>query len=286
MKEQTEKIDLNSGNFLKGGSMASVMAVMASGKDVLQLPIARPGSFHQCGASRRIQGHWMRISWSRHRGHTGGAPNAPVVALCDVVDLPSTNRSLGTRCQAVCQLDLLADENVEAVVIPSSHQHKEIVQDALKAGKHVYCGRHDQHHRRCKAVAVAAHQHPKQYFQAGLSSAAIRSVISSWIMFARSLGTDGFSRSQWHKKTSWKRAAPTPSAKKSTETRQKPFYRIDRRNRYPSTDAKSWFLGKRPQAITGIGSTVLWKDGRSEPDTVQINLEYGGGIHGIRHHLV
>ena len=36
MKEQTEKVDLNRRNFLKGGSMASVMAVMASGKDVLQ----------------------------------------------------------------------------------------------------------------------------------------------------------------------------------------------------------------------------------------------------------
>ena len=287
MKEQTEKVDLNRRNFLKGGSMASVMAVMASGKDVLQ---PSPSLAQAASTNAGPPVKFGVIGCGYHGRDIVGTlavlPNAPVVALCDHYGafLRRTGRSAPDAKQYANYKDLLADENVEAVVIATpSHQHKEIVQDALKAGKHVYCEAPlASTIEDAKAIAMAAHQHPKQYFQAGLQfrSDPQRDFLVDYVRTG-AWGQTVSARSQWHKKTSWKRAAPTNEREKEIN------WRLDKNLStgligeigIHQLDAKSWFLGKRPQAITGIGSTVLWKDGRSEPDTVQINLEYGGGIH-------
>ena len=73
--------------------------------------------------------------------HTGGATQC-TRGRTVIITEPSFGERVARRDakQYANYKDLLADENVEAVVIATpSHQHKEIVQDALKAGKHVYC---------------------------------------------------------------------------------------------------------------------------------------------------
>jgi len=42
-------------------------------------------------------------------------------------------------------------------------------------------------------------------------------------------------------------------------------------------DAMSWFLNAHPEAVTGFGSLMHWKDGRAVPDTVQAVFEFPAG---------
>ena len=40
----------------------------------------------------------------------------------------------------------------------------------------------------------------------------------------------------------------------------------------------SRYLGALPEAVTGFGSTLAWKDGRAVPDTVHCVLDYPRGV--------
>ena len=84
---------------------------------------------------------------------------------------------------------------------------------------------------------MAAHQHPKQYFQAGLQfrSDPQRDFLVDYVRTG-AWGQTVSARSQWHKKNQLETRSSNQRARKGNqlETRQKPFYRIDRRNRYPS----------------------------------------------------
>merc|ERR1712065_37205 len=81
---QTEKLDLNRRDFLKGGSMAGVMAMMAGGATAFKPadlnapstkpPIGPPVKFGVIGCGY----HGRDII-----GTLAVLPNAPVVALCD-----------------------------------------------------------------------------------------------------------------------------------------------------------------------------------------------------------
>jgi hypothetical protein len=42
-------------------------------------------------------------------------------------------------------------------------------------------------------------------------------------------------------------------------------------------DLISWYIKKRPAAVTGFSSTILYEDKRDVPDTVQAVIEYPGG---------
>lgn len=76
--------------------------------------------------------------------YTGGAETAKVVAVCDVYK-PHLERGIeaGKNPEAkryANYKDLLADPNVEAVVIASpDHWHEQMVLDACAAGKAIYC---------------------------------------------------------------------------------------------------------------------------------------------------
>src|SRR5437870_2355080 len=69
-------------------------------------------------------------------------PDAPVGALCDNY-APAMKRAAEIAPRAAQYPDyrkLLDDKNVQAVVVATpSHLHRQIVLDAIQAGKHVYC---------------------------------------------------------------------------------------------------------------------------------------------------
>jgi len=71
-------------------------------------------------------------------------PDVKVVAVCDVYGLhrqKGVERSLNPQAKAyVDYRDLLADPQVDAVVIATpDHWHCQMVLDAVKAGKDIYC---------------------------------------------------------------------------------------------------------------------------------------------------
>jgi predicted dehydrogenase len=102
---------------------------------------------------------------------------------------------------------ILENKEVQAVIIATpSHLHRDIVLEALQAGKHVYCEAPmattlDD----TKAIAKAARDAIGQVFQPGL---ALRSDPQRHFLlqFIRTgaIGKNIMARSQWHKKQSWR----------------------------------------------------------------------------------
>src|SRR5262249_13983139 len=145
---------------------------------------------------------------------------AGVTAICDTY--PASIRRIATAAPGATQTEdyktILANKEVSAVVIATpTHLHKEIVIEALKAGKHVYCEAPLANTiEDARAIALAAKGAKEQVFQAGLQ---LRSDPERHFLlpFIRSgaLGTTVMGRAQWHKKVSWRSASPNPEREKA-----------------------------------------------------------------------
>jgi len=223
--------------------------------------------------------------WGRDIINTlGQLPNAPVVAICDTY--PAYMRR-GSRAAPDAKTysdykELLADENVQAVIVATpTHLHRQIAEDAIKAGKHVYCeaplaGSIED----ARAVALAARNAPRINFQAGLNyrSDPQRHFLIDFIRTG-SWGKSVTARAQYHKKQSWRRTSSNADQEKLNN------WRLDKETStgiigevgIHQLDIGNWFLLKRPVAVTGFGSIIQWKDGRTVDDTVQAVFEYEDG---------
>src|SRR4030095_6541210 len=88
-------------------------------------------------------------------------------------------------------------------------------------------------------------------------------------------------RSQWQRKQSWRQTAPNPAREEelhrglASETSHGLIGEIS----IHQLDNIAWFLNAHPTAVTGFGSTILWSDGRSVPDSVLSVYEFGSGAH-------
>jgi predicted dehydrogenase len=212
-------------------------------------------------------------------------PNGPVVAVCD--NYPAALRRTGMLAPEAKQYenhrDLLADPNVEAVLVATpSHLHRDIVLDALRAGKHVYCEAPlASTVEDARVIAKAAMENIRVNFQAGLQNRADRQILNLETFIRTGvLGRPLKARQQYHKKQSWRAAAPTPERQKEVN------WRLDRTISpglvgelgVHQVDLVNWFLMLRPTAVTGFGSLRQWHDGRDVPDTVIAIFEYPGGM--------
>ncbi len=214
-------------------------------------------------------------------------PTLTVAAICDIYD-PFVKRAQTIAPQAKPYADykaLLADPAVTAIVLATpSNLHREIALAALQAGKHLYCEAPlASNLEDAKAIATAGlHAAPKLVFQAGLQKR-VHPQYAHVDKFVKTgaLGTPAFCRSQWHYKTSWRKASP------NADEQQLLNWRLSKATSpglagevgIHSMDVMNWYLNALPTAVTGFGSVTFWKDGRDVPDTVQAVLEYPGGVH-------
>lgn len=212
-------------------------------------------------------------------------PNAPVVAICD--SYPAAfRRAKESAPTAETFTDfhkLLEKKEVQAVIVATpSHQHREIAEAALAAGKHVYCEAplattvED-----ARAIALAAKKAFKVNFQSGLQ---MRSDPQRHFLlpFIRSgaTGKNTMARSQWHKKQSWRRTAPTPEREAALNWHLNAATSPGLMGELVihQLDMICWLLNQRPASVSGWGSTLLWKDGRSVADTIQALFEFPDGV--------
>ena len=178
---------------------------------------------------------------------------------------------------------MLANKDVQAVVIATpTHQHKQLVTEALAAGKHVYCEAPLAHTvEDARAIAQAAKNTPTAVFQAGLQ---LRSDTQRHFLmqFIRSgaLGKNIFARAQWHKKQSWRKASPNPDREREINwhLRAEQSAGLVGEIGIHQVDNNSWFLKDQPVAVTGFGGILHWTDGRTVADTAQCVFEYGQGV--------
>jgi predicted dehydrogenase len=178
---------------------------------------------------------------------------------------------------------VLSDAKVQGVFIATpTHLHKQIVTDALAAGKHVFCEAPLAHTAdEAKAIAQAALAAPKLIFQSGLQSRTNpqHSHVKHFVD-GRVLG-DAVARCQssWNKKSNWRRAAATPERERELN------WRLSKATSgglisevgIHQVDVASWFLRAYPTSVTGFGSVGTWKDGREVADTISAVFEYPNG---------
>jgi predicted dehydrogenase len=213
-------------------------------------------------------------------------PNAPVVAICDNYEA-AMRRVKESAPQAEAFADyhkLLEKKEVEAVIVATpSHLHREIVEAALAAGKHVYCEAPIASTvEDAQAIAKAAKAAVKVNFQSGLQmrSDPQRNFIVPFIR-SGALGKHLFARSQWHKKESWRRTAPTPEREKVLNWRLNAATSpgLVGEIGIHQLDLVMWMLNQKPRAVTGWGRTLAWNenDDRDVADTVQAVFEFPDG---------
>lgn len=286
-EKQVFNTEFNRRDFLKGGSAATLLSMLGG----VEL-VARGADSPTPSNVRKVKVGLIGLGpWGRELLSTLALlPEAEVGAICDTYKA-MVNRS-GTMAPGAAKIadykEILADKSITAVIVATpTHLHKEIVLDALKAGKHVYCEAPMAHTLEdAKAIASAAKEAPDLVFQAGLQwrSDKLRHFL---IPFIRSgaLGKLAMARAQWHKKTSWRLTSPNPEREKALN------WRLDKEvslgligeTGIHQIDQACWFADSNPSAITGFGSLILWNDGRTVPDTVQAVVQFPSGFNLIYH---
>jgi predicted dehydrogenase len=273
--------------FLKSSSVVTLMTLMGGGNLLAQTNAPAPASETK-PASPKVkvgliglgaQGREILTQLSR-------LPLADIAAICDTY--PASLRRAATAAPGAAQLPdykaMLANKDIKAVIVATpTHQHKEIVIEALKAGKHVYCEAPLAHTiEDAREIAAAAKAASRQVFQSGLQ---IRSEPQRHFLlpFIRSgaLGKFVMARAQWHKKTSWRASSPKPEREKELNWRLDKSLSLGLAGEIGchAMDQALWFLNMQPVAVTGYGARSFWKDdGREVPDTVQARIEFPEGV--------
>ncbi len=214
-------------------------------------------------------------------------PGANVLTLCDTY-AKAVEKAQEDHPKAKAASDyktVLDDKAVQAVYVATpTHLHKQIVLDALQAGKHVYCEAPIAHTvDDARAIAKAAQAvAPNQIFHTGLQQRT-NPQHNHVLGFVRTgaLAKMAQSKSQWHKKTSWRRAAPTDERQNALNWRLTKDVSPGLMGEIGihQLDVTNWFLKALPTSVSGFGAITAWRDGRDVADTVQALFEYPGGVH-------
>jgi len=284
--------DYNRRDFLKGGSVATLMSLMG-GVRLFGQTNAEPA------AQNKPTGQKYKVAviglgrWGREVLNTLAlAPHAPVgnylvevAAICD--NYPSALRRAGELIPGVIKTEdyktLLDNKDIPAFIVATpTHKHKEIVLAALKAGKNVYCEAPLANNLDdAREIAIAARSLPKQIFQVGLQdrSDPERTFLLKFIREG-ALGKNLMTRAQYHKKYSWRQQSPNAQREKELNwclDKSVSLGLLGEFGIHP-LDQASWYLNAKPVAIQAFGSILAFADGRDVADTVHAICEFPGGI--------
>ncbi|MBI3415938.1 MAG: Gfo/Idh/MocA family oxidoreductase [Verrucomicrobia bacterium] len=286
MKANPENPDLNRRDFLRGSSFASLMLMLGAVElRAEEKPKTDDANAKSKGAKVKCGvigcGKWGREILNK----LASLPAAEVAGVCETYE-PFLRRAQEAAPKAEAFTDyrkLLEKKEIIAVAVATpSHQHKEIVLAALQAGKHVFCEAPlattiDD----ARAIARAAQAAPSQLFQTSLPmrSDPQRHFLLQFIR-SGALGKSLKSRSQWHKKTSWRFTSANPDREKEINWRLSAANSLGLIGEIGihQVDAAAWFLRARPVAVTGYGSILQWPDGRDVADTIHAVFEFPGGV--------
>jgi predicted dehydrogenase len=285
IEPETSLADFNRRDFLRSGSLATVMT-MLGGVELLAQTNTAAADTKPVGPKLKV-GIIGLGSWGREILTTlARIPQAEVAAICDTY--AASIRRSATSAPGAAQTEdyttILANKDIKAVFVATpTHQHKDLVLAALKAGKHVYCEAPLAHTiEDARTIAQAAKAAPQVVFQAGLQ---MRSDPQRLFLlpFIRSgaLGQTVMARAQWHKKQSWRAASPKPEREKELNWRLEKQVSLGLVGELGchQIDQAGWYLNARARSVTGFGTLTLWQDGREVPDTVQAIIEYPGGVY-------
>jgi predicted dehydrogenase len=220
--------------------------------------------------------------------------NAPVVAICDTYTAPvHVKKSQALAPNASFSEDyrkVLENPEVQAVFVATpTHKHKQMVLDALAAGKHVYCEAPLSNDlAEAKAIAKAALD-AKPIFMPGLQfrSNGQHIHVAKFIKGRTTTGRMTYARAQWHKRDSWRQVHPDDARQRELNWRlsKETSLGLVGEIGIHQMDIATWFFGEYypkeamlPVAASGFGGIFLHNDGRDVADTVRCVLEYPNNI--------
>ncbi len=273
-------------SFLKKGALVPLAGFTSFGEAIASeaSTVRRPSTDDQVNMAVIGFG-----AWGREIATTlGRIPEANVMAVVDSYDvmLSRAERTVPEASTHSDYREVLDNAEVTSVLVATpTHLHKQIVLDALDAGKHVYVeAPMASNVEDARAIAKAATAAPQQIFQVGLLyrfDPQYRSVFQ----FIRSgaLGKSTMARAQWHSKESWRRASPNREREMEQNWRLNPEVSLGLIGEIgmQQLDPAAWFLGTLPTGVSGHGQIMLWDDGREIPDTIQAVFEFADGVHMI-----
>ncbi len=279
--------DYNRRDFLKGGSVATLMT-MLGGVELFAQTNAAPAETKPAGPKVKV-GVIGLGPWGREIINTlARIPQADIAAICDTyaASVKRASSSAPAAKQTEDYKTILADKDIKAVIVSTpTHQHKDIVLAALAAGKMVYCEAPLAHTiDDAKAIALAAKAAKEQIFQAGLQ---MRSDTQRQFLlpFIRSgaIGQSVMARAQWHKKQSWRATSPKPEREKEINWRLDKTLSVGLVGELGihAIDQAAMYFNMLPTAVNGYGAINFWKDGRDVPDTVQSLIEFRAGVNMV-----
>jgi len=207
-------------------------------------------------------------------------------AVCDSVERRlkgASRRAPGATLEAD-SAKVMADSSIDGVIIATpTHQHTDIALAAIAAGKHVYCEAPLAHTLEdARKIAVAAREGGK-VFQVGHEGRAnpVYTLARGFVRSGAIRNTVAM-RAQDHQKGSWRTPTDDPARDKFLNWRLDPEVSLGLIGELGTHqfDVMTWFTGLRPRAVRAHGALLTWDDGRKEPDTVQVEFDYDGGVLG------
>jgi predicted dehydrogenase len=166
------------------------------------------------------------------------------------------------------------------IVATPTHVHREIVEDCLAAGRHVYCeapiaaSLED-----CDALQKAASA-ARTVVQAGFQGRSNPTYRRAQPLMQTELRQLVSMYAQHYRKTSWRFPASSAEAEGAANWRLDPAVSIGLAGELGAQqfDVAHWFRGNRyPARVQGRGAIRLHDDGRKVPDSVELDLLWDDG---------
>lgn len=214
--------------------------------------------------------------------------NADIKHIIDVYE-PSHRRAGEIAPKAATGTDYkaaIADASVKTIFVATpTHLHREIVVAALEAGKHVFCEAPIANTiEDARAIAQAAKKAAEKgvVFHTGLQERTNPQHHHVWKFVTTGVLGPNLTtcKSQWNKKTSWRKTAPNGAREAALNWRLSKSVSLGLVGEigiHP-LDTAAWFVKSDPIAVTGFGSLTNWKDGREVADSVTAVLEFANGV--------
>lgn len=213
----------------------------------------------------------------------GGIEGVTIGAICDTDQrrLRAGARRARDATQVTDAREILDDASIDAVCIATpTHQHRELAEAALQAGKHVYLEAPMAHTiEDCQAIARAArdsdlilqpgvHARSDPVYQLARSffrSDAVRDLVAMSAVRAR--------------KTTWRTPSSDPQREKELNWRLDPEISTGLAGEWGTHQFEvfHWYLDRFPVSVSGYGDVRLHKDGREIADTISCALTFDDG---------
>lgn len=227
------------------------------------------------------------------------------VAVCDVYDArraEALKLAGGQAEQYVDYKDMLARQDIDAVIVATpDHWHGTMATDALSAGKDVYIEKPMVHYPKEGLEIVKAARANRRVVQVGMQGRLMPHFVEAKQKYIDSgiLGKVGMART-WYLSNSGYVQKPPPGFERKPEgldwnrwlggSAKVPwnpdiYFSPYKWLHYDGgmlmgigihvlDSAHHWLSLRKPSAVTAMGGTYFYKDGRDTPDTVSVMLEY------------